>query len=260
MAEIARSTREGATGARRRGHRQTGVPSVNPQTAPDLVSAVARQGGRASDRVYYALVNAIRSLRIPPGTSISEEELAVQLGVSRTPLREAISRLADAGLVEVVPQVSTCVARISIQEVREAWFVRESLELAAIGVICRQSACDVSALRVEIRNQRAACAAGDVDTFFVADEALHSGIFELSGYSGVWRAVVRMKVQLDRLRRLSVPDIRVVTELIDEHEAIVDALEVQDFATTASHLERHARRVLIMEPDLREKYPAYFCD
>lgn len=233
---------------------------MNPLTAPKLVGTVARQGGRASDRVYDALVDAIRSLRIPPGTSISEEELAGQLGVSRTPVREAITRLTDAGLLEVIPQVSTRVARISLQEVREAWFVRESLEQAALGMICRQGPPDVLALRAEIRNQRAACAAGDVDTFFIADEALHSAIFALSGYSGAWRAVVRIKIQLDRLRRLSVPDIRVVTELVDEHEAIVDALEVRDFAEAARHLQSHARRVLVMEPELRDKYPAYFRD
>lgn len=233
---------------------------MSPATAPDLVGRVARQGGRASDRVYDAMVHAIRSLRIPPGAAISEQELAGQLGVSRTPLREAITRLADVGLVEVVPQVSTYVARISLQEVREAWFVRESLELAAIGVICHQSVRDVSILRAEIRNQRAACTTGDLDAFFVSDEALHSKIFELSGYGGAWRAVVRMKVQLDRLRRLSVPDVRAVTELVDEHEVIVDALELADVAAATTHLQTHAGRVLIMEPDLRETYPTYFCD
>jgi len=233
---------------------------MNMTTAPDLVGRVARQGGRASDRVYDALVDAIRSLRMQPGAPISEQELASQLGVSRTPLREAISRLTDVGLVEVVPQVSTRVAGIRLQEVREAWFVRESLELAAIDVICRQSVRDVSILRAEIRNQRAACAAGDIDAFFVADEALHSGIFELSGYGGAWRAVVRMKVQLDRLRRLSVPDIGAVSELVDDHETIVDALEVADVAAATDHLRTHARRVLIMEPGLREKYPTYFRD
>lgn len=229
-------------------------------TAVDGVGRVTRQGGRVSDRVYDSLVDAIRSLRIPPGTPISEQDLARQLGVSRTPLREALARLTDIGLVEVIPQVSSCIARISLQDVRVAWFVRESLELAAIETICRQEFPDVSKLRAAIENQRASCIAGDLDAFFDADEALHAGIFDLSGYGGAWRVVVRSKIQLDRLRRLSVPDIRVVSELIDEHEALANSLEVKDLADAIKYLQVHARRVLIMEPALRKQYPTYFRD
>jgi DNA-binding GntR family transcriptional regulator len=81
---------------------------VAPPSHP-LLSAVGRvrTGARVSDRVYAELVSAIRELRLPPGTSLPETELAARLHVSRTPLREAIARLADSRLVTVVPQVGS---------------------------------------------------------------------------------------------------------------------------------------------------------
>ncbi len=66
--------------------------------------------GRTSDRVYAEIAAAVRDLRLPPGQALSETELAERLGVSRTPIREAIARLVDSGLVSVMPQVGTASA------------------------------------------------------------------------------------------------------------------------------------------------------
>ena len=108
---------------------------------PSPLVPVIRDGGaqRASDRVYATLSAAIRDLSLAPGRSLSETELAESLNVSRTPLREAIARLVDAGLVQVVPQVGTRVALIRLSDVEEARFVRENLEVAAFEVACTDS-------------------------------------------------------------------------------------------------------------------------
>jgi DNA-binding GntR family transcriptional regulator len=217
-------------------------------------------GGRTSDRVYDELVAAIRELRLPPGTSLSETELAQQLEVSRTPLREAIARLADNGLVQVVPQVGTRVALISLREVDEARFVRESLELAAFEAACTIPDRDVSALRDLLASQEDCLRSGDLPGFFAADEALHATIFSISGYPGAWRAVQRTKLQLDRLRRLSLPEPSPIRELIDEHRLIVDALERGDTIAGRDHISTHARRVLRYQDPLRHAYPNYFTE
>lgn len=100
----------------------------------------------------------------------------------------------------------------------------------------------------------------DTGTFFAADEALHEMIFSISGYPGAWRAMQPMKLQLDRLRRLSLPDPSVIAALITEHRAIVDALEAGDARAGRRWVSKHARRVLVYNPALRRKYPGYFAE
>jgi len=211
-----------------------------------------------SDRVYEELAAAIRDLRLPPGASLSETELAVRLQVSRTPLREALARLVDAGLVVVVPQVGTTVALISLEDVDEARFIRESLELSAFAQVCTKPDLDLSGMHALLDVQERCHAEDDLDGFFKADEALHASIFALSGYPGAWQAVQRMKVQLDRLRRLSLPEPSTIRTLIDEHRLIVDAIERRDSRGGRVVISQHARRVLKHGPALRAAHPDYF--
>lgn len=224
------------------------------------LSPVERPPGRVrtSDRVYDQLMHAIRDLRLPPGASLSETELSEQLQVSRTPLREAIARLVEIGLVTVVPQVGTHVALIKLADVEQAQFIREHLEVAAFEAACRKSERDLNPLRSTLDRQNQAYENGDFDAFFAADEAFHEGIFELSGYPGAWRALESVKVQLDRLRRLSLPEASTVAELIGEHRAILDALEKADVRLGKSAVSQHARRVLRYGPALRTQHPELF--
>lgn len=219
-----------------------------------------RPRARTSDRVYQELVFAIRDLRIPPGTSLSETELAEDLHVSRTPVREAIVRLVDNGLVSVVPQVGTRVEPIRLRDVEEAHFIRESLELSAFAAACTQPIRDVGTLRVLIEEQGRSHARSDLDAVFEGDEALHARIFTIAGHPGAWRVLQPAKLQLDRVRRLSLPEQSTIRELIGEHVAIVDALEAGDARRGCDHLRRHIRRVLDYGPALRTRHPQYFAD
>ncbi|MFI5894161.1 GntR family transcriptional regulator [Actinoplanes sp. NPDC051513] len=230
-------------------------------TGPVLSPVVRhRPSARTSDRVHDELVSAIRELRITPGASLSETDLAERLQVSRTPIREAIARLADAGLVRVVPQVGTRVGLISLREVEEARFVRESLEVSAFEATCASTAPEVGTLRELLERQERAYRTENFNAFFAADEALHSEIFALSGHPGAWQVVQRSKLQLDRLRRLALPDSTGVRVLIDEHRAIVDALERADVPSGRALISRHARRAMELAPSLREKFPDYFTE
>ncbi|MFJ9824722.1 GntR family transcriptional regulator [Streptomyces sp. NPDC101160] len=215
---------------------------------------------RASDRVYEELASAVSDLRILPGASLSETDLADQLHVSRTPLREAIARLVETGLVSVVPQVGTRVELIRLYDVEQARFVRESLETAAFAVACANPARDVAPLRYLLAEQERCHERGDVDGFFAADEALHEQVFAISGYLGAWQVMQPMKMHLDRLRRLSLPQPDTIRALIDEHTAIVDALEAGDAVGGRERLVRHARRALEDAPALQAQYPEYFAD
>ncbi|MFI1096999.1 GntR family transcriptional regulator [Streptomyces sp. NPDC020917] len=238
------------------------MPDQAPRGPAGVLSPISRDGRRTrtSDLVHDELVSAIRTLHLAPGSSLSETEIAERLHVSRTPVREAIARLADAGLVHVVPQVGTRVGLIRLWDVEEARFVRESLEVSAFEAACGSSALDVGRLRALLDQQEESYRADDHDAFFLADEALHAEVFALSGYLRAWQAVQRMKLQLDRLRRLAQPDTASMRDLIDEHRLIVDALEARDVAGGRELISRHARRALERVPALCAQYPDYFTE
>ena len=126
------------------------------------VPALTRRGP-ARARVYATLRDAIVSAAVEPGRQLSENELAAWLGVSRTPIREALQRLGEERLVAVVPQLGTFVTRISTTAVGDAQFVREALECAAIReAAVRARGEDVAALEAIVASQddtRAATAA-----------------------------------------------------------------------------------------------------
>lgn len=213
---------------------------------------------RASDLAYEALVEAIRHLRLPPGSALSENDLAARLNVSRTPVREAIGRLVEAGLVQVLPQVGTRVSPIAVVEVAEAQFIRESLEVAVVEQTCLRPDRDVSQLRELLAEQEAACESGDFDSFFAADDALHQQIFTLAGHHGAWQVVQRSKLQLDRLRHLNQTNTATVRELIADHTAIVDALEAGAGPDGRLAVHRHARRAIDRAPALQAAHPDFF--
>lgn len=220
--------------------------------------APARPGWRMSDRVYAELESAIRNLVIKPGQVLSETELAAQLNVSRTPLREALSRLADANLVTVIPQVGTRCARIVMGDVEEASFLRQTLEAGAFERAVQDQERDVSQLRALLQQQWEAFESANRDEFFSADESLHEAIFRMAGFPGVWGIVQRSKIQMDRLRRLYLPEAISTASLIEEHTALVDALERGDVEVGRAVIATHATHVLKRAPELMVAFPDYF--
>lgn len=226
----------------------------------DALTPVARAptGWRMSDRVYAELESAIRNLLIKPGQLLSETELAAKLNVSRTPLREAVSRLAHANLVVVTPQVGTRCARIAMTEVRESCFVRETLETGAFERAIQREDRDVSRLRALLQRQWQAYESANRDDFFTADESLHEAIFRIAGFPGAWGVVQRCKLQMDRIRRLYLPEAIGSASLIEEHTALVDALEHGDLEGGRAIIARHSAHVLERAPELMAAYPDYF--
>jgi GntR family transcriptional regulator, rspAB operon transcriptional repressor len=213
----------------------------------------------ARAQVYVILRQRIVSVDLAPGQSLSENELATQLGVSRTPVREALIRLAGEGLVEVYPQLGTFVARISLEEVREQQFIRETLERAALPDAIRQvRPADLADLEAILAEQRAAHASHDLGRFLAADEALHQAIAEIAGHPGIWRVVQGAKAHLDRVRWLSLPTPSVIGELVDQHSGIVGGLARGDLEGTDRLLTIHLRLVREHLPAIREEHPDYF--
>jgi DNA-binding GntR family transcriptional regulator len=194
-----------------------------------------------------------------PGTPLSEKDLVESLGVSRTPVREALLKLADDGLVEVYPQSGTFVSPISTSEVLDSQFVREALETTAVAnAIERITASDVEQLRENLAQQRALHRAGQLDQFIVVDEAFHASIFRIAGHEAVWTVVTNAKHQMDRVRHLTIKQPRKPGAVITEHAEVVNGLERGDAAAAVAAMRTHLRGVFRSIELLAAENPDYF--
>lgn len=211
------------------------------------VAARPRRIGRprsatAASKIYTDLRTELVSLRRRPGEVMSEAKIALSYGVSRTPVREAILKLADEGLVEIFPQSGIFVSRIPIAALPEAIIVRKALEETTSGMAAdRATPSQILALHSILERQREANAAGDSDTFHRADEQFHATIAEVAGYPGIWALIQQVKVHVDRYRRLTLPQQGRIRRVIAEHESILSAIEARDASgariAMATHLD-----------------------
>lgn len=222
------------------------------------VTCLSPTRSRMSDWVYMELSEAIRNLEFPPGMKLSEPSLAARLEVSRAPVREAIGRLAEQRLVTVVPQVGTRVAPILMDEVENACFIRSSLEAGAFRRAIERPGTQIGDLRDILKANRRYFEAADAAGFFATDEQLHQTVFALAGVPKIWDVVRGVKVHLDRLRHLHMPQVLASPDIIAEHEQIVQALESGDIRAGEEVIHRHAYRIIADSEYIREEHPEYF--
>lgn len=233
------------------GFAMTGLAELVPLTD-------APRGHRRSDAVFAVLSQAIRDLRLLPGAPLSEPAVAAALNVSRSPVREAFTRLTDLGLLIVVPQVGSQVAPISLRDVEEAVFIRRALETSAFLAAIAVEAPDVASIQQWVDANAAAARAGDLEEYFAADERIHEAVFALAGMPRIWEVIRGTKLQLDRLRRLNLSAAILNPEVLREHQQIVDALRTRDAELGARVIQQHATRILTDTARLREANPEFF--
>jgi GntR family transcriptional regulator, rspAB operon transcriptional repressor len=210
-------------------------------------------------QAYAVLREAIVSMRLEPGALLSENELARRLGVSRTPVREALIRLRDERLVRIVPQRGTFVAPISLGAVADAQFVREALECAAVRLAAERATEDgIAGLWANLDAQRRAQDRGDYEAFWLLDEGLHAGLCDLSGHGIASSLARRARGHLDRVRRLSLPRSSYLEEMTSEHERVVTAVAEGDPDGAEAALRLHLRMVLSELSRLRTENPELF--
>jgi len=210
-------------------------------------------------QVYGVLRQAIVGARLSPGRGLSEKDLAELLGVSRTPVREALSKLADEGLVTILPQSGSFVAPLSYAGVVDAQYIRELLECGVTADLARRvTPGDLATLTGLIASQKDAVAAGDLTGFHALDEEFHRTLALQSGHPSVWTAIDQAKMQIDRIRRLSLPDPGRPAVAIAQHEAILAALARQDARAAETAMRRHLREVLKILDELHGRVPGYF--
>lgn len=232
--------------------------SGDPTPISELLSETKLDPDRAMVGQIYALLwELISTIRIKPGQLLSEKEVAEALQASKTPVREAMIRLEEAGLVEIVPKSGTYVTPIRIDRYIEACFTRLQLEIGAV----RQAASrnhdfqQLIQLKTILQKQEDALAAKSYEAFFQLDEALHRAFFEMAGVPGVWNVLRKSQSDVYRIRHLKrVHNIRRGSEVIKQHKAIVKAIREGDQDEAEAALVRHIGS-LTTEIDELSSYP-----
>jgi DNA-binding GntR family transcriptional regulator len=211
------------------------------------------------DQTLETLRRRIISLQLPPGEPLSENELAQELGVSRTPVRESLILLREEGLVQVFPQIGSFVSLVDLGRVAEAQFVREAIECASLDDLAVDAPA-IAGLRDILASQRDAETSGDLEEFFRLDEDFHRELLRLAGHESAWTAVNSAKAHLDRARRLSLLETRPVSTLIEQHTAVVDALEAKNLDDAEASLRLHLRGVFDDVKRIQASTPELFSD
>lgn len=198
-----------------------------------------------AQNVYELLRSDIVLGVLPPLEAIRESELSERLGVSRTPVREALLRLANLGLVDIFPQSGTRVAPIRLEKVRAAQLIREAVEVEVVKRACATiTDQQLNELQHLIEDQMVAAQRGDTRRLFELDEEFHRAIYAAAGLLAVADELEDVKVHLNRLRYVAVNWPRGADKITGEHDAILDALTRRDSRAAAAAMTTHLRAVL----------------
>ncbi len=237
------------------------VPS---QAAPRRVARAAERLDRdrqAAPQVFERLRGMIISLALPPGSPLSRAELAGQFGVSSTPIRDALMRLEEEGLVEVFPQYATVVSRIDIGLAQQAHFLRQALELEIVkGVALEHSDELVGELSSTITLQQKFAKAGDFEKFMAADNDFHQQLYAATGNQELWDLVRSRSGHIDRLRRLHLPTPGKAQDIVRHHKLIVTAIGASQPDDAQRHLRKHLSGTLGYLAEIRARFPEYLSE
>ncbi|WP_204115254.1 GntR family transcriptional regulator [Shimia biformata] len=212
-----------------------------------------------TDIVFEQLRDEIVSLRMLPGTKLSEVEVAKQFGVSRQPVRDAFVRLANLDLLLIRPQRATEVRGFSLERIAHARFVRLAVELEVLHSACAVwDKAKADALAVNLAGQRTSIDAGDHASFHRFDYEYHREICALSGHPLAFETIEQCKQKVDRMCVLSLGRDHEVESLLDDHTRIAEALIRHDAAEATRVARKHLSRLDDTIDDVARKHAEYF--
>ena len=212
-----------------------------------------------TDQVFEALYDAIVALQLPPGSKVSEADIASQMNVSRQPVRDAFFRLSELGFLSIRPQRATLVTKISIEKVQQATFIRAALELACLEeAISKVTDEALGELDDIIRLQAQAVKAKDGSLFHELDDKFHSKLCQIGGRAHVWTLIREQKAHMDRVRFLSLPFSSNIA--YNEHQLVMSAIRERSQKTAKELMRAHLERILTILHQLRDENAEYFED
>ncbi|QKS72961.1 GntR family transcriptional regulator [Paenalkalicoccus suaedae] len=211
------------------------------------------------ESIYKMMRDKILTMELEPGRKLSEKEWSQKLEVSRTPVREAFLKLSEEGLLDIVPQSGSVVARIDLAIVEEGRFVREQLETAIVREACHSLPPEFARKIEENLLLQDFNHVEDPRTMFTLDEAFHQLLFLASKKGRSWEMSKQMNTQFERIRML-----RLRSEsldwgnLVEDHKEIFRLILEKDEIAAAERMKQHLRLVDFEKGAIMSEYPNYF--
>lgn len=200
--------------------------------------------------------NIIR-LELEPGSRVSENELASTLGLSRTPVREALQELAKVKLVEVYPQRGSVVSLIDYELVEEATFMRNVLECAVVELACEMATpYQIAELETNVKLQEFTLENFSAEKLMELDNEFHRMLFQIANKNQSYLLLESMTVHFDRVRNMALSVVKDI-KIVEDHRAIVRAIQEKDPLTAKKVMYLHLHRYKVDKTVICEKYPQY---
>ncbi|WP_417274977.1 GntR family transcriptional regulator [Celeribacter halophilus] len=226
---------------------------------PDHILDINSLDGPLGQRVYTVLRTNILEMALKPGEVLRKGALCDKLGVSRSPIAEALGRLSSDGLVDIIPQSATRVSRFSLAELLEENFLREAVEVAAVARVASDHTDDqLTRLSRNLRFQALLVEDEDFQGFFEADLEFHELILSFTSFPKVNLVAEEMTLQLRRARKLMLPDPGRPAQAVAEHQDILKAIEAKNPDAARATMTRHLRQLTKRIAPLEREHPDYF--
>ncbi|MCM3203854.1 GntR family transcriptional regulator [Paenibacillus illinoisensis] len=216
---------------------------------------------RGSTRAYsYELIKErILHLELEPGTKISEKEIADELEVSRTPVREAFMKLAEEELLDIIPQSGTIVSHINLEHVEEGRFMREKIEKEIVALACASFEEEFKfRLETNIAMQEVCMDKNNFYRLFELDEEFHQILFQGTGKMRTWKMLQQLNIPFNRLRILRLSEDINSEIIISQHKEIYQLIKERQTEQAMKVMEAHLRLVVVEQETVKAKYPHYF--
>ena len=227
-----------------------------------MTQSLARSDRRTNaDDVFDYLHGEIVSLRLLPGTRISEIEVAEQFDVSRQPVREAFIRLVNLDLLLVRPQKATVVRQFSSAKIRRARFIRMAVECEILRRACKSAtSLHDERLRKDLEDQRAAMKKRDVERFHALDYDFHKRLCDAGDCALMFGTIAENKAAVDRICVLSLSEPATMEELLADHVLIAETLGRRDESALIGAITAHLSRLDDVIAGIRKSHAEFFED
>ena len=233
-----------------------------PQTDRRSISMITiserREQESAKNFVLRVLIDNIVNTRLEPGEKLNEPELCEQLGVSRTPFREAELELAQRRLIEIRPKIGTYVSLIDAGLVEEVRHLRAVLETELAGMACEMlTKQELDRLWENVALWQMYIQRAQEEKIFALDKEFHKMLYELCGCPYWYELVENLAPHFDRTTMLSFR-CRPAEAILDDHTSLLKAIEAKDTAAARTIAARHMQRYTENLATIRKSFPQYF--
>lgn len=192
------------------------------------------------DVVFQTLREAILKGDLKPGERLMELQLAAKLGVSRTPIREAIRMLQQEGLAITIPRRGAEVARMTEKDMEDVLQIRESLEILAVQLACEKITEEqLVELEEKVKGFEGAVKTGHVKQIAHSDIEFHDMIYVAADNPKLVTMLNNLREQIYRYRIEYLKDDRIYPQLVEEHREIIDGLRRRDKAFVIAMVKKH---------------------